>query len=94
MVTLKAFSVAADTTFGILADDSWAPCLPSTSQLPPQIVPPGLSSEWQWYLHRDIREFYQSVTEDLVCLLPSAPCSAVAGSAGEEKPSVIAGEGK
>ena len=80
VVALKAFSDSNATTFRLLADDSWAP---STVQLPPQIWPPGLPSERQWYLHREIREFCRPGTEDLVCPLPAAPCSS-----GEERPQV------
>ena len=91
VVALKVYSDSPETTFRLLADDSWAP---SAAQLPPQILPPGLSSERQWYLHREIREFCRPGTEDLVCPLPSAPCSTDAGRDRVERPSSTAGEGE
>ncbi len=70
LVTLKQFSDSTSTTFRILADDSW---VPTTAELPPQIMPSGLSDERQWYLYKEIREFCRDGTEDLTCPLPSTP---------------------
>ena len=70
VVALKKFRDSSSTTFRILADSSWKL---SADDLPPQILPSGLSNEWQWYLYRKIREFCRPGTEDLVCPLPSTP---------------------
>ena len=83
VVTLKEFSDSAATTFRILGDDSWTPI---TSQLPPQILPPGLSCERQWYLYREIRRYGGPGTEDSVCPFSSATWSTGAGRDIEERP--------
>ena len=48
VVALKKFRDSSSTTFRILADSSWKP---SADDLPPQILPSGLSNERQWYLY-------------------------------------------
>ena len=70
LVRLKKFSDSTSTSFQIMTDKFW---VPTTAELPPQILPSGLSNERQWYLYNEIREFCRHGTKDLVCPLPSAP---------------------
>ena len=68
-VTLKELSDSPPSTFQMALDD-WQP---SSSELPPQVKPSGLSDERRQYLYTQIREFCRGGTEDLVCPLPSTP---------------------
>ena len=45
------------------------------SNLPPLIIPKGLSLERQWYLFNKIREFCSEDTQDLVCPHPQDECA-------------------
>jgi len=68
VITLKQFSDSTSKNFRILVDDDWAP---TTVELPPLILPPGLPNEQQWYLYNEILEFCQQGMEDRMCPLPS-----------------------
>ena len=50
-VFVKSVSLAAVQKINLLKDTSWAP---SSHQLPPEVVPMGLSAEWQLYLYEKI----------------------------------------
>lgn len=68
-VTFKEYSDSESCTFNLLTDD-WNP---SASELPPVIMPTGLSLERQWYLYNEIREFCRTGTDHLVCPCPTLP---------------------
>ena len=46
---------------------------PTSENLPPRIIPPGLTLERQWYLYQKIREFCPDDMKDIVCPQPSVP---------------------
>ena len=66
-VTIKEYNDSEGVTFKMLKDD-WSP---SAMDLPPVIPPPGLSSERQWYLYDNIREYCPPSCRDIVCPKPS-----------------------
>jgi len=49
---------------------SW---LPTSDDLPNELIPAGLSLERQWYLYEKIREYCPEDVQDLVCPKPSLP---------------------
>ena len=53
-VFLKHFSDSVESSYHIVADQSWTP---DSLQLPSCINPEGLPAKRQWYLHDQIREF-------------------------------------
>ena len=55
-------------TINLLKDPTWRP-----SDLPRQMIPPGLSLKRQWYLCNKIREFCPEECRDLVCPEPLQP---------------------
>lgn len=69
-VTMKKFSDSESISFKLLSDIAW---VPTPYQLPPPILPSGLSSTRQWYLYNQIREFCREGTQDLVCPEPLVP---------------------
>ena len=66
-VFVKSDSSAAERKINLLRDASWAP---SVHQLPPVIVPTGLSAERQLYLYEKIREYCPPEKQDIVCPKP------------------------
>lgn len=67
MIAQVWFSVdSPETEFQVLKSLEMRP----PSQLPPKIVPLGLSDERKGYLHREIREFCRPGTEDFVAPEP------------------------
>ena len=68
-VTLKEHSDSQELTIEILSSD-WTPL---SHDLPPTITPTGLSSNRQWYLFQQIREFCREGTQDLTCPRPTLP---------------------
>ena len=64
---VKSVDSAAERKINLLKDISWAP---SAHQLPPVIIPMGLSAERQQYLYDKIREFCPPEKQDSVCPKP------------------------
>ena len=64
---MKTSSDGEERSIQLLKDPTWKP---TASQLPPVIVPNGLSLERQWYLFDKIREFCSDESKDLVCPKP------------------------
>ena len=60
-VFVKSDSSAAKRKIILLKDTSW---VPSVHQLPPVIIPMGLSAKWQLYLYEKIREFCPPEKQD------------------------------
>ena len=56
----------------LLRSTTWRP---TSTSLPDQIIPPGLSLERQWYLYQKIRDFCPDMSKDIVCPQPSTPLS-------------------
>jgi len=69
-VFVKTSSDDVERCIKLLKDLTWRP---SASNLPPVIIPQGLSLERQWYLFDRIREFCSDETKDLVCPQPTTP---------------------
>ena len=46
---------------------------PDPKELPSMVSPKGLSAEWQWYLHDNIRHFCPNGDKDITCPLPGVP---------------------
>ena len=69
VVTVKEYADSPSTTVRLLCDD-WTP---AADEMPPIILPSGLSAERQWYLFNQIREFCREGTKDLVCPHPTVP---------------------
>lgn len=59
---------AEERQINLLKLVTWKPDL---QDLPPQIIPPGLTLERQWYLYQKIREFCPDDVKDIVCPEPS-----------------------
>ena len=70
MVFVKDSSTGAERLINLLKDTPWRP---SADQLPPTVVPNGLSIERQWYLYDKIREFCPDNKKDTVCPKPAYP---------------------
>ena len=68
-VTLKEYNDSEEVKFTMLRN-GW---LPSPTDLPPVVAPPGVSPECQWYLFDSIREYCPSSCRDTVCPLPTVP---------------------
>ena len=66
-VFVKASSDGVERSIQLLKDPSWKP---TATNLPPVIIPNGLSLERQWYLFEKIREFCADEAKDLVCPKP------------------------
>ena len=66
-VFVKMSSDDVERCIQLLKDPAWRP---TASNLPPVIIPQGLSLERQWYLYDKIREFCSDETKDLVCPKP------------------------
>ena len=66
-VFVKSVGSATEKNINLLKDTSWTP---SAYQLPPVIVPMGLSAERQHYLYDKIREFCPPEKQDSVCPKP------------------------
>ena len=66
-VFVKTSSDDVERCIQLLKDPAWRP---TASNLPPVIIPQGLSLERQWYLYDKIREFCSDETKDLVCPKP------------------------
>ena len=66
-VFVKTSSDDEEGSIQLLKDTTWKH---TASQLPPVIVPNGLSLERQWYLFDKIREFCSDESKDLVCPKP------------------------
>lgn len=56
----------------LLKSTTWRP---TSTNLPEQIIPPGLSLERQWYLYNKIHDFCPDNVKDIVCPQPSTPLS-------------------
>ena len=65
-VITKKFCDSDKVTHCILRDPTWRPNL---TDLPPVVLPKGLSLERKWYLYTKIREFCSTETRDQVCPL-------------------------
>ena len=57
----------------LLNDHTWTP---SPHNLPPIVVPPGLSLDRQWYLHNQIAPYCPEEVRDITCPQPHTPLSA------------------
>lgn len=68
-VYVKLHSDTTEKGF-VLLKGSWSP---SSDDLPPIIIPNGLSMERQWYLLDHIREFYPEQDCDITCPEPTVP---------------------
>ena len=66
-VFVKTASSTKEREIKLLKDTSWTP---SANQLPPVVVPTGLSAERQQYLYDKIREFCPAEKQDSVCPKP------------------------
>lgn len=53
-----------------LLKDSW---VPDANEYPPRVSPKGLSTERQWYLYDQIREFCPEEDRDVTCPEPEVP---------------------
>lgn len=71
-VYVKPYNNDKEQEINLLKDTSWSP---SAHHLPDIIVPPGLSTERQWYLFEKIREYCSDATKDIVCPKPAQPLS-------------------
>ena len=69
-IRCKEFSDSDVTNFNIIKDLT---NIPATGELPPIVVPSGLSTDRQWYLYDKIQPFCSENIQDLVCPLPSVP---------------------
>ena len=66
-VITKRFCDSDQVSHCILRDHTWRPNL---TDLPPVVLPKGLSLERKWYLYTKIREFCSIETRDQVCPYP------------------------
>ena len=69
-VCVKTESDSDEEHISLLTDHTWAP---SQHNLPPVVVPSGLSIERQWYLHNHIAQYCQEEVRDVVCPQPLNP---------------------
>ena len=69
VVTMKVHSDSAEERFQ-LQKQPWSPDL---SELPNIVVPKPLSTERQWYLFDQIRQFCSESAKNITCPLPSVP---------------------
>ena len=70
MVVAKINSDSKDEKKVNLLKSSWKP---TPSQLPPRVVPKGLSPQRQWYLYDKIREFCPEEDREITCPMPTVP---------------------
>ena len=71
-VCVKMESDSEEEHISLLIDHTWAP---TRDNLPPVVVPSGLSLERQWYLHNQITEYCPPEVRDIVCPQPLTPLS-------------------
>src|SRR5688572_6555652 len=63
-------------------------------QGPPQIPPPGLPLQRQWYLYNQIREYVKDSLQDVVCPLPTESVKAACETDKVEYDNPSAGRGR
>lgn len=68
VITLKTHADSKEQSLSVLRD-GWTP---SHLELPPRLVPKGLTEERQWYLFDQIRQFC-STNKDVTCPRPLTP---------------------
>ena len=84
-VAVKQFVDFIDLVHAIQLDKNW---IPRASDLPPLVVPKGLTLERKRYLYQKIREYCSPDTKDLVCPYPGpGPCPPSPHPAGPCLPS-------
>ena len=69
MVMVRETTAGPERCIKLLKDPSWKP---SPTELPPVVIPSGLSIERQWYLFDKIREYCPD-SKDIVCPEPRHP---------------------